>query len=394
MNIMRNISHVKTLQTFIIVILIAGFTVMCVEPFDPPVKNPPDNYLVVDGFLNSSQGNATVRLIRTQPLNDESPTTKELNAQVSVETGDNSIFLLNHQGNGVYSVSGLDLTGHERCRLSVRTSGDKEYQSDFVPIKNTPEIDSISWKADDEGLHFFVNTHDPSGDTRYYRWEYEETFEYTSAFPSAYKYDHDLKEVVYRIDDDVYYCWRSNSSTNILIGTSARLTEDRISEQKILSLPPGSMKHGRKYSLLVKQFAITKEAYDYWQNVKRNTEEIGSIFGVQPSSIDGNIRCVSNPGEPVVGFFSVSSVVEKRKFVRATELPRWRRDFGYSYCQYSEMDTILVEEIHNIPGNMLLVSAVSSMMGTDVIGYTASAAGCVDCRITYGGTNVKPSFWE
>jgi hypothetical protein len=49
-----------------------------------------------------------------------------------------------------------------------------------MPVQNNPPIDSISWKRDEEGVRVFVNTHNPEGNTRYYRWEFEETWEIRS----------------------------------------------------------------------------------------------------------------------------------------------------------------------------------------------------------------------
>ena len=46
------------------------------------------------------------------------------------------------------------------------------------------------------------------------------------------------------------------------------------------------------YYTEVKQMSISEEAYNYWSNLQRNSEEIGGIFAPQPSEMIGNIRFV------------------------------------------------------------------------------------------------------
>ncbi len=40
---------------------------------------------------------------------------------------------------------------------------------------------------------------------------------------------------------------------------------------------------------------IPADAYNFWTNLKRNTEQLGSLFDLQPFTELGNITCVNDP---------------------------------------------------------------------------------------------------
>jgi hypothetical protein len=159
----------------------------------------------------------------------------------------------------------------------------------------------------------------------------------------------------------------------------------------LTKIPSPSVKIKKKYSILVKQYAQTKEAYEYAETLKKNTENIGTLFDPLPTQLSGNIKCLTAPEEPVIGFITVSSVQEKRIFISRSQLPNnWRSTDEYAYCK---VDTVLNKDIARSFSNGLLVPIAGyiSPMGT-LLGYTASSADCVDCRVR--GTNVKPAFWR
>jgi len=61
--------------------------------------------------------------------------------------------------------------------------------------------------------------------------------------------------------------------------------------------------------------------FKFWQNLKKNTEQLGSIFDPSPSTTLGNMHCLSNPKEAALGFISVSTATTKRIFFAGRSLP-------------------------------------------------------------------------
>ncbi|MDP9230433.1 MAG: DUF4249 domain-containing protein [Bacteroidota bacterium] len=356
----------------------------CKEPFVPEINPEQTNFLVVEGFINA-EGSTIIRLSRTTQLKDTTKIKAELNAVVTVIGEDNSVYDIKENGQGVYSSDTFNLNKNQKYRLRIYTTGGKEYLSDFVPVKQTPAIDSLGWMSENNGVRIYINTHDQQNNTRYYKWEYEETWEIHSAYQSNYKYENGI--VLHRDPNEtskLFYCWRSKNSTNILLGSSAQLNDDVISMAPILFIPQASEKISVRYSILVKQYALDRQAYDFFQLMKKNTESIGSIFDSQPSVITGNIVCVSNPAEKVIGYINASIVEQKRIFISRAELPAWDYHF--------QCESVFVE---NNPDSFAKYFVRHLYIPYEIKGfiqgYYASSSVCIEC--TQRGSNVKPAFW-
>jgi hypothetical protein len=84
------------------------------------------------------------------------------------------------------------------------------------------------------------------------------------------------------------------------------------------------------------QYAITEDAFKYYEDLKKNTEGLGSIFDPQPSLTTGNIRCLSNPAERVLGFVSASTVSAKIFSLRYEDLPLTVKPMNPGDCKISD----------------------------------------------------------
>src|SRR5690606_8629815 len=107
----------------------------------------------------------------------------------------------------------------EQYRLRIRTGAGQEYLSAYVPVVKNPPIDSVTYKVrpDRAGVQIYVNTHDPLDKTRFYRWSYDETWEYSMPLYSVYELVG--KDIVYR-QQSINTCWSSANPTNIVLGSS------------------------------------------------------------------------------------------------------------------------------------------------------------------------------
>ncbi len=378
-------------------LLITGFICFasCIDPYNPPQVELANSYLVVDGYVDLEAGRSTITLSRTKNLSESNAVVGQTNAQVSIQVEGGATYQLWEGEAGVYSAEGLVLSETDKCKLIINSNGN-QYESAVVAMKATPAIDSVTYFADDNGVRIDVTTHDPSNSTWYYQWQYEETGKYKSKFRSNYYY-RGPGDYPYRTgENDIYLCWKSQPSTSIQVATSSSLKQDVIYKYPLTLVPPTSWMLEYRYSILVKQFALDEETYNYWIQLKKNTESLGTLFDPQPSQISGNIRCTTDPGEPVLGYFSVRSIREKRIFIDVSELPRYRNiESGYEHCLFSGIDTLLFEEEGEFDSpDVLLIDAVTAPAGTQIIGYTTSSASCIDCRIVRQGTLKEPEWWE
>jgi hypothetical protein len=365
-------------------------TAGCLEPYPPPGGTGNVNHLVVEGFVNTKDNTATIALTRTAILSTSENPAKETGADVKLEDEQGFVGTIPESEPGVYRKTGLLLDRQKKYRLYIKTSSEnKEYRSDYIQFKQAPSIDSISYITASDGLTINVNTHDREGATRYYRWKYIETWEYNSEYHSSFKFSGN--DVVVRpVEESLYTCWKTENSNNIFISSTSRLTEDIVTNFPLVHIDKGSIKLSVKYSILVRQLALSEQAFFYWQNLQKTTESLGGLFDPLPSEISGNIYCVTNPEEPVIGFFSGGSIEEKRVFISHSQLPKELKIYSPVYCP---IDTIALDEIPGTSRATLLVSGVFSPMGS-IVAYTTSSTSCIDCRAHSGGVLTKPDFWK
>jgi hypothetical protein len=362
------------------VVLFAG----CRDKFELPLRETDVSRLVVEGVLTAGQAPTTISLSRTVNVNDTARIKPVSLAKLTVEGKDGSNFNLNETGNGIYMHPGLPLVIGQEYRLRIHTSDNREYLSDYTLARQTPPIDSISWKGDNQGVVIYANSHDPANDTRYYKWDFDETWEIQSYYPATYKWTGGTS-IVYSPDYHVI-CWKYDQSTNIIIGSTAQLQSDVVSEAPLRKIPFGSDRLSVRYSMLLRQQSLTKEAYQYLSIMKNNTESIGSIFGPLPAELRGNIKCVSNPEESVVGYVTASSFAEKRIFITRAEA-NWK--FSQD-CPYVTVPNI-PDSLKLFLGSYLPFASAEERFGM-VISYNLAHAPCVDCVLRGGDLN-KPSYW-
>jgi hypothetical protein len=375
----------------------------CKKPYNPPAISATGSYLVVEGVINSGTDSTIIKLSQTVNLSSNATPNPVLGAVLTVESDQNAVYPLTETGNGNYVSSGLNLDNTRRYRLRIKTATEV-YLSDFVAVLNSPPIDSVNFAVQNNGIQIYANTHDPQNNTRYYRWDFTETWIFHSNYASGFYSNGDT--VLGRgINQQIYTCWGNNASSTIILGSSAKLTKDVIVNSPITSIGSTSEKLGSEYSILVRQYALTGDAYNFWDNLKKNTEQLGGIFDAQPSQINGNIHSITNPLEPVIGYISVGSTTNQRIFIKNQQLPAWLPTPAYNNCV---LDTEYY--VYYAPGAKNPVNqvnqyinynkgAINPLIPIDAIappqhppiGYTASSPSCVDC--TLRGTNIQPSFW-
>jgi len=156
-----------------------------------------------------------------------------------------------------------------------------------------------------------------------------------------------------------------------------------------------------RYSLLVKQYALTSEAYNYYTQLKQNTEQLGTIFDPQPSELTGNIHSLSDKNEPVIGYVTAGIVGEKRIFIDSSELPGWTAETPYGGCTLDSLKyhrlgpgTPGVEyfDVHDLIYTGYRTPIDEILGGYAAGGFMATTPACGDC--TLRGTNKQPKFWK
>ena len=173
-------------------------------------------------------------------------------------------------------------------------------------------------------------------------------------------------------------CWVSKPSASIMIETGKDDPENKVSNFLLTSIGQGSDKLHVKYSILVKQYALTEEMYKYFKVLKDANEKTGGIYDRIPAQIFGNIDCCNHMGK-ALGYFAASSVQTKRIFVTPNE---------HTMSTKSPYDGCIYVTQYN-PRVAVFIYGHAASNGRTI--YTQDIY-CSDCR-TYG-SGVQPAFWE
>ena len=370
----------------LLLILIVG----CIESYIPDFDQSDAKLLVVDGFVNASENRVTARLRYTLPLNSLEPSPAENFAAVSLEDDQGNSWALSNVGDGNYTLEAFSADLHTRYKLVVEVNQER-IESDLVSIQSTPEIQSVVWAADDNGVTIRVNTGTEQDAADYYFWEFEETWEYTSVYYSVIKIENDL--ILPRsIDELTHTCWLTVPSSGISIVAANQFENQLIRNFPIIEIPKGSQKLFKGYSVLVRQQAIDRKGYEYWLELQKTTQDVGGLFDPLPARIKGNLRSISNPDKPVLGFFRGAQTNTMRISIDYDELPETHQFLlSRQGCPY---DTITVPGAPGLKNSFRLIAPVYDAAGgfVQLIGYSFSTTFCTDCRVQ-GGTTTKPEFW-
>lgn len=367
------------------IIIVAGMA--CKERYNPDIISSPESYLVVEGVLNTAAGPTSIRVSRSYKLDDTARLQGERNALVTVEGKDNTTRQLSMTGDGIYTSPDLALAIGQEYRLRIITVTGKEYLSDYLVARKTPAIDSIGFRQDADGVQVYANAHDATGNTRYYRWEYDETWEIRTYYNSVYKYVNDI--VVPRVfpADAVSVCWKYANFNRIILWSTASLQSDIVYRAPVVFIPNGHEKLAVRYSIMVRQYALDKSGYEFYEQMRKNTEGLGTIFDPQPSEVRGNVHSVTDPKEMVIGYLTATSVEEQRYFISRDQLRNWRY----------EQDCPEIPVLNNpdsikaaYDGGGSIYSAIER--NGFISHYLFSPIECVECTAR-DGSLTRPSYW-
>ncbi len=325
----------KPLLLLILVLIIST----CIDPFNPDIKGR-EALLVAEGLLTNEFRCYTVRLSRTTPSQIDRPVMLSgalltITDQNGIESG------LSESTPGIYMTDSLTFRGEtgSTYTLYIRTPEGTEYRSDPSTMYEVHPIDSIFYQKDQEilnnnsetldGIRIFLNSEN-SGGGKFFRWIYDEWWKFIVPYPKLYNYiDPDNIPLVDTLKE---VCYAHSGSDEIIIHSGESSITDRIEKEPILFV--ASNQSDRlliQYCIDIKQLSLSPVEYQFWEQLKEINEGGGNIFDKQPFSIIGNIHNISVPAEPVLGYFEVSAVAEKRIYIlpsgiKPLNLPLYKYD--------------------------------------------------------------------
>ena len=381
----------KTVNYISLLFLI--ITLSCVEEYNAATLEFEDA-IVIEASITNEFKFQKILLSRSYRLEENVPTT-ESGANVKITSSSSIEYTFHETDPGVY-LSDVQFSAQPdiNYQLFVSTRNGREYSSQPTELTGSSsvieDVYAIRETSEDgvDGIAIYVDSFDPANSSRYYGYEYEETYQIIAPrwVPDGFIIvSQDPWEVIIgpRIQEE-QFCYQTNNSLGRLTVNTSLLSEDRISKFQIKFIPLDDLRISSRYSILLKQHTQSAQAYNFYKTLNELSTSESLLSQSQPGFLAGNISSIHNPNEKVIGFFEASSIAEKRVFFN-------RSDFTDKF--FFEDWFCLKPFLSGVPSSPYRLRRVSYFDGTDdpFSSLRVVLRACGDC--TYFAPNIRPSFW-
>jgi len=403
----------------------------CVEEI-PLETESFESILIVEATITNENKQHEILLSRSYKLGSNQPI-YESDATVIVSDDLGNSFTFNETEQGTYvSENVFAAQPNRNYNLSIVTSDGRIYASTEKQLTYNTSIDNLYVERglnEDgiEGVSVFLDSYDPTRSSNYYRHEYEETYKVIAPlyspreviskgvqFPILFDdipYFESLEDIVNFLvevkfrDEQEQICYNTINSNTLILTNTIDLVEDKLDKYRIRFLNRDSYTIRHRYSILVRQYVQSREAYVFYETLNGFSESESVFTENQAGFLEGNVFSTQNSSENVFGFFEVASVDEKRVFFNYDDLfPGEVLPAYYIECDEFFTPALIKEDFaHNWIGSPLVDAINEGMQFYDenvdennspffYAPFRLVQEPCGDCTVL--GNNSIPDFWE
>lgn len=379
-------------------IVLVVITTSCIERFY--IAGPEEKFvpkMVINGTITTDKDLQEIVISMTStPEDPKFVPVSGCNVQVEDDKNNRYFFQETGKPGHYYGVIQPNvLVPGSQFRLNVLTPEGKYYSSKLEKLLPCPEVGSVYYEIlskpttdpelVEDGLQFYVDFAGDENSETYFRMKLEETYEYHSTWPVQRYLDEQNNFVkLSKADYTKFVCYKTDEIDDIYTLSTLGLSMNKYKHYPLHFVNDKTQRLMFKYSLLIKQYSLTEQAYQYWEALRKNNKEAVDLFGKQPAQVKGNIFNVNDSSEHVLGYFGVSSLTTKRIIVPAAT--------GFSFNMVSFCHVTKPDGESMLPDERPLYYA----MGIDENGeifWNYSDSECFICTLL-GGTTAKPTYWE
>ncbi len=334
----------------------------CIEPFSFTSEEQVE-LLVVDGYIDQSDGPYELRLSRTSAFG--TPPNPVLEAQITIyddQGQQESYFSVNP---GVYQVSGDIVRGEPGRTYYIEIEVDGQtYQSQPQTMPQLIRADSAYFETtvetivseqggvtDDRLINVYVDTPiKQQNQNAYFRWLYD--VNYAVMQP-------DCGPLTPRL---TCYITETTNTQDIALFSSDNVEANQLSKFLVATDDTRPQyAFSLRYYVNIYQLSITPEAYQYWADVKTIANQEGTIFNAPPAPIRGNLYNINDSDETVLGYFEAAAIDTVRTFLRR-----------------SDLDPL----------------PISDFCGFAIGSQPSNPRACCDCLLLPSSTLERPNYWN
>lgn len=386
-----------------------------------------NDVLVVEATITNEFKYQEIKVSRTYFL-EESNQRIEDNANVSIVDSQGNTYTFSQNNEGTY-VSDIEFMALSNINytLLVTTSDGKKYNSSETQLSPLSQIDDLFAEITLEGaqankVQVLLNSNNEGSNAQYFRYEYTETHKIVvpyygnsdAVITNVQDNGNQFEILIVPKTENKEICFTTKASNNIIQTSTNQLGNNVVNKLAIRTLDKEDVRLRDRYSIEVKQYVQSSEAYNYYKIINDLSADESLLSESQPGYVVGNVNALNNSNERVIGFFEVASVSSKRIFFNYEDLNLQQPPYPYD-CQYRTNElSELVPYHYNYNENHLvldytlagglgvpnqraqLLNFLSPLKNYQYVGggfptYVIVSPECGDC--TSYSSNIQPDFW-
>lgn len=290
----------KNTSRFFVFLFLSMLLNACVEEVNLPLRDP-EPQLVVEGLLSNDPVPYEVKLSYTGVFASGRflPSRLAVNGalvSISDDKGVRTVLEQDFLEPGTYRTADPNFVGvvGRTYSVTIVTPDEKKYVSRPERLNAVPPINRLyaefaeRTRTRPDGYEIYIDTQDPAESQNYYRW-------------TAYGFSN-------RPCGNPY-AWVPFFSRGINIFDDRNINGKEVKRRNVLF----SAMYGSGFHFIeVAQYAMSREAYQFWQLYNEQLNRTGSILDPLPAPIKGNVVNADNPDDIALGYFQVSGIARRK----------------------------------------------------------------------------------
>lgn len=328
-------------------IILFVFLIACVDRISIDATGEFESQVVVDGFISDDPGPYTVRLFRSESLEDNLSSFNPFSAKTVTildNLGNSEVLSETGNGTGVYMTRPTGIRGvvGRSYTLRIENRDGKIYESSPELMQSGGTVDSIYYEFEsfkplegptEYGYRVFMDSHGEE-DSNFFRWRFNGTYrvetnpeQRTVPFGqiripdpppcSGFIFNGSLVQVG---DCQCCTCWVKQTESIPRVSDNQFVIGGKFRKVEMAYIPIDAFTFYDRYQVEIEQLSLSQAAFDFWRSIQQQKQGSASLFQPSFGEVKTNISPV-NGGAPVLGIFYASGKARKSIFIRRDEVP-------------------------------------------------------------------------
>jgi Domain of unknown function (DUF4249) len=294
--------------------LLAILAMSCLDEIKLPQPTRIERIVVEGGISDVASANF-LRLSYTDGVGGPKRVLPTSGVYVEIQNtkGEKTVMRADPLGTGLFTPERGSFLGKpgEDYNLYIKISDGREYKSASQEMPNAVKIKQLNYLATEKprvGYAISADIEDPKNSENYYRWKAESfSIRKSTGVPVSFSIC-------------CTTCWVKDISEEINMLSDINFNGNTIKNHPVFfSQYYGASMHKVK----IRQYGITKDAFQYYTKLRAQLSRTGSIFDPLPATVRGNIVNVKDSDDTALGFFEVSTVSTKELDILEKSLSKY-----------------------------------------------------------------------